>query len=301
MAVDLSVFERVKGFSDYQRADEEFQLRKQLLAQNSLKDQLEVQAALATARNGGITPKDLIQFQLQKENNEANRDVRRESIEANRLSRQATLDARNDVLNEKKDAKFKLDQNLLNNALGTTQEQIDRIDRVFGKRDETGELILDPSTGQPVQPPVAGVERNYGVMDYLPNRKGSDAAGALAELSQVDAKGFMQAISDMKNQSATGASGLGALSEREGDKVQAAATAAADRNQDFQSAVKNALQYRKELAATQERLKGGFNNIYSNRQAPTQPVAPEGFTFYGTGNGGKPIFRGQDGFLYMDE
>jgi hypothetical protein len=52
-----------------------------------------------------------------------------------------------------------------------------------------------------------------------------DAAGAHALLLNVHAQTFIRALQDLKATSRTGASGLGQLTEREGDKIQNAKTA----------------------------------------------------------------------------
>jgi len=52
--------------------------------------------------------------------------------------------------------------------------------------------------------------------------KGATAGGAHAVFLTVEAQAFIQALQDLKATSKTGASGLGQLTEREGDKIQAA-------------------------------------------------------------------------------
>jgi len=52
--------------------------------------------------------------------------------------------------------------------------------------------------------------------------KGANAGGAHAVFLTVEAQAFIQALQDLKLTSKTGASGLGQLTEREGDKIQAA-------------------------------------------------------------------------------
>ena len=54
--------------------------------------------------------------------------------------------------------------------------------------------------------------------------KGNEAAGAAALFATIEGQTFIRALQDLKATSRTGASGLGQLTEREGDKIQNAKT-----------------------------------------------------------------------------
>jgi hypothetical protein len=139
-----------------------------------------------------------------------------------------------------------------------------------------------------------------------------DARAALALYKQVTGGTFLAGLAKLKEASKTGATGLGAVTEREGDKVQSDA-AALDRAQD-------AGPFRAQLATYADALKG-----YSDRldaaaqshdiapkplaakalQAPTRgrrpaaaaPAAPVTSNPQSGGNGGEEWERGPDGKL----
>ena len=143
--------------------------------------------------------------------------------------------------------KKSLDQNLVANALQANQTQLDLVNNLF---DKDGNLKEDAAA-------------NYGtILGMRAPVVFQGTADARANLEQVNAKAFVQALGDMKAQSATGASGLGSATEREGDKVQAAALAAADTRQSPESAAKNFLAYKKALEETNARLQSGLYKIY---------------------------------------
>lgn len=161
-------------------------------------------------------------------------------------------------------SKFKTDQNLMSTALQSIDQQINKVDEMF---DANGNL----------KPEFAA---NYGsVMGVQLPKTHQSTIDAAAKLANVNANAFIQNLGAMKSQSATGASGLGALSEKEGDKVQSAATAASDTKQSAASAAENFKAYRKELQATKDRLHSGFTNLYANElggssASPTAPSVP---------------------------
>lgn len=262
--IDPSVIDKLRTFDDYNRAEEEFNFKKQLLQQNALQSQLQNQALIQQATNGGFTPKDMLTMQMQRQNQVENLDFKRQALdqttamrqaqmEQNALTRQSQLDAKNTQLQEKKDLKYRTDQNLLGGGLSSIQEQIDRIDR------------LGALSGKP----ISGLQDNFGMFQMSNKIAGTDASNAKTDLSNLNANSFIQALGAMKSQSATGASGLGALSEKEGDKVQAAA-AALSGDQSYDNFTKNLQGYRDALVASQQRLKSGFDNIYQPQAQPQQ-------------------------------
>lgn len=290
MAVDLSVFERQKSVLDQQALQEAFNLKKALAIQAAEKDALETQALRAQAANGGLTLKDMLTMQMQQQNQAENRDLRREALDIQRQNAEANLALRSDALDEKratkddkKDLKFRNDQNLLANATSALDKQIANVDALF---DESGNLKPDVAN-------VYGTTWGY----QLPILK-QGTMDAKTKLDQVNADAFLSALGDMKNQSATGASGLGALSEREGDKVQSAGTSAANTKQSPESAAAALKQYRANLAQAKKNLQSGFQNIYSDRIAASPSAAPG--KLIGT-SGGKNVYELPDGTHVMDE
>jgi len=105
VAPDLSVFGKNQGFSDYQRANEEFQLKKALAVQAAQKNMLETQALQAQAANGGLTVKDMLTMQMQQQNNAENRDIRREALDIQRANAAANIDLRRESIDVRRDEK----------------------------------------------------------------------------------------------------------------------------------------------------------------------------------------------------
>lgn len=290
MAVDLSVFDKQKTVLDQQALQEAFQLKKALAIQAAQRDALETQALQAQAANGGLTLKDMLTMQMQQQNNQENRDIRREALDIQRQNAEAALALRKDALDEKKsakeekkDLKFRNDQNLLNNATSAIDKQISYINSLFD--------------GENLKPDVANVYgTTFGYQTPIVRQGTRDAK---AKLDQVNAGAFISALGDMKNQSATGASGLGALSEREGDKVQSAATSAADTKQSPESAAAALKLYRDNLIQSKKNLLSGFQNIYKDKfvestETNSAGQIPEGAVYLGTQDG-KPVYKLPDG------
>ena len=272
MGVDLSVFGRQKSVLDYQQLQQAFEQKKafQLAAieGNMQTKELAAQntAAMLQQRiNPPLTQKDMMNFEIQQERNAQNAELRKMQIESANSYRDEILGSKQEAIQTKRDQKQTLDQNLLGNALSASQKQIDKIDALF---DGEGNLKQD-------------VANNYGtVMGMQTPVFYQDTADARANLNNVNDSGFMTALGDMKSQSATGASGMGSLTEREGDKIQSAASAASDTKQSPESAKTNFLIYKKELQSTQMRLKDNFNNVYGVRDvAPASDDAAERAAF----------------------
>lgn len=297
MPVDFGVFERQKTILDQQQLQDAFNLKKALAIQSAQKDALETQALQAQAANGGLTLKDMLSMQLQQQNAQEDREFQRQNAEANRQLQQqslqerlaaqresqqfnnelrraqmaqsadlarANMEMRGQTLEDKKTLKMRTDQNLLAGALDANQQQIQKINNLFNP---DGTLKSD-------------VARNFGFGQISNKIPGTPASDAQENLKNINANSFIQALGLMKSQSATGASGLGALSEREGDKVQSAA-AALGGSQSAESFAKNARAYQAELKAANERLKRGFQNIYGQQGdvLPAPQVLPPPPTF----------------------
>lgn len=89
--IDPSVLDRLRTFQDYQQAEEEFQLKKQLAAQGALQNQLQNQALIQQVANGGISNRDLLNLQLQQQNQQENRALRQQQMEDTNAYRQMQL------------------------------------------------------------------------------------------------------------------------------------------------------------------------------------------------------------------
>lgn len=242
MPVDLGVFERQKTIVDQQQLQDAFELKKALAIQAAQKDALETQALQQTAANGGLTMKDLLGFQIQQQNNQANQDIRRE-----------TLDVRKDEKEAKKNQKMLNDQNALTGILTDTENQLAKIDMMF---DENGNLKKNYAN---VYGTIAGYQQPavfQGTID------------ARADLDNLINNSVFQKLGELKSQSATGASGLGSLSNSEGTMLKSSATAAGDYKQSPESAAKNLKAYRAQIEATKKNLISGFQNIYGQGGLP---------------------------------
>lgn len=261
MAVDLGVFERQKTVLDQQALQEAFQLKKALAMQAAQKDALETQALQAQAANGGLTLKDMLTMQMQQQNNAENRDLRREAMDIQRQNaaanidlRRESIDARRDANESKKNQKMLNDQNALTGILTDTDNQLSKIDALF---DEGGNL----------KPEAAAV---YGsVAGFRPPVVFQGTVDAQANIDNIINNSVFQKLGDLKAQSATGASGLGSLSNSEGTMLKSSATAAGDYKQSPEMAAKNLKAYRAQIQKSRDNLISGFNNIYGQQAQPT--------------------------------
>ncbi|CAB5212901.1 hypothetical protein UFOVP191_63 [uncultured Caudovirales phage] len=256
---DTSVFSKLQGFADYQRANDDFMLKKALTIQAAQKNALETQALQATAANGGLTLKDMLTMREQQQTHADNLDMKKQQLESTNAYRDAMLGDKQNKEQEKKDLKFRTDQNLLANATNSIDKQIAHVDALFD--------------GDNLKPDVANV---YGTtLGYQTPIFYQGTRDAKTKLDFVNAGAFINSLADMKNQSATGASGLGALSEREGDKVQSAAMSAADTKQSPESAAAALKLYKQTLLESKGGLQSGFKNIYSDRFPTASTLDPE--------------------------
>jgi hypothetical protein len=144
--------------------------------------------------------------------------------------------------------KFRNDQNLLNDALNVNQKQISAIDSLFNSDGTLNKAVA----------------RNFGMLQITNKFSGSEATNAKVVLKRLNADAFIVKLGEMKNQSQTGASGLGSLAVSEGNKVQEAA-ASLQGEQSAESFAKNVRLYQKELKDANDRLIKGFKNTYQNK------------------------------------
>jgi len=268
--VDLSVFQRSKTINDFQK---EFEQQKQA----QLLQKLQVGAAIAQAGNGGLTQKDLLGFQLQAQNHaddlafkqmqlQSNNDLRQQGLAQQAQLAQLTMGNRMQEYETKKQDKLDMqmrgDQNALTGAVQGIDQQIADLDNLIGVKDPNGNYI---------KPPAEGLSGNFGIRSVLPNLPGTKAADAAAMLEKIKAGTLLSGLNNLKSQSATGASGLGSLTEREGAAVQNA-QAALQSGQSIDQLLKNAANYRNQLAKSKTNLVNGFNNIYRTGATVEDPL-----------------------------
>ena len=99
----------------------------------------------------------------------------------------------------------------------------------------------------------------------------SDAAGAHALLLNVQAQTFIKALQDLKATSRTGASGLGQLTEREGDKIQNAKTAL-DPQQPTDQFKRTLASYIDQLKAARAAGASELTGVAAEVPAPPKPI-----------------------------
>lgn len=125
----------------------------------------------------------------------------------------------------------------------------------------------------------------------LRNIGGTKAADLAANTTVADANNFINALAELKSNSPTGASGLGSLTEREGNKIQSL-VANLDTTQSGPQLQKQYDNLAKEMNASKQRIQRAFNDYYGAGQgggAESAPIpgarkAPDG-NFYVEQNG----------------
>lgn len=91
---------------------------------------------------------------------------------------------------------------------------------------------------------------------------GTEGAKVRAKTKQLEARTMLDSLANLKASSPTGASGMGALSEREGEALRNA-RAALDRTQDMASYKAALVKYKEALAGTKTRLQSTFQQEYA--------------------------------------
>jgi hypothetical protein len=163
-------------------------------------------------------------------------------------------------------------------AQASLNSAIAQADRMVGSIQSLKEQAKDPSaTG------FAGQ-----ILRYIGGTKAADLA---ANTTVADANNFINALAELKSNSPTGASGLGSLTEREGQKIQSL-IANLDTTQSAPQLQKQYDNLAKELLASKERVQRAFDDYYGASEAggsATPPIAgarkaPDG-NFYVEQNG----------------
>jgi hypothetical protein len=257
---DLSVFQRQKTIVDQQQLQDAFELKKALAIQGAQRDALEMEALRSQAANGGLTLKDMMTMQMQQQNQQATLADRQQARQDSNDIRMMQVEATREKGQDKKDLKFKNDQNALTGILMDTDQQIEKIKGMF---DEKGALKKDYADNYGT---------TFGIQGPVFFQSTQDARTAL---DNVVNNSVFQKLGDLKAQSATGASGLGSLSNSEGTMLKSAATPVADYKQSPKAAEANLKSYLKQLEASRGNFVNGFRNIYGEQAQPTNnPSAP---------------------------
>jgi len=228
-------FESVGG-SAYQQARKAAEERAELAqqAQEAAAERARETEAARTAQNNRDNETRELVARIGASNRNANADLQRELL-------QARVDAANDKKNAANDEKL----NKRKVAVGLAQETLGVLDQLL---DANGNL----------KPGVSGLFGATTGARWIP---GSQTADAEATLNQLVGKSVVDLISEMKSQSRTGATGFGALSEKELKILQDAANKLSNRWQSDKSA-------QAELKRIREKVRMVLEN-----QASTTPGA----------------------------
>lgn len=153
-------------------------------------------------------------------------------------------------------------QSALKNTMSGIDQTTALIDDILSPKNDTG---LGDVTG------FGGT----GLGDAL-TFGGTEGANVRAKIKQLESRTMLGALSDLKANSPTGASGLGALSEKEGEALRNAA-AALDRSQDMTSYTNALKNYKLSLQGTKDRLSQAFQKefapVMGGSSAPAAAVA----------------------------
>lgn len=262
--IDPSVLDKLRTFDDYNRAEEEFQYKKQLAQQNALQNQLQNQALIQQAQNGGFSPKDILGIQLQQQNKADEMSYKRDALaqqamlqnatrEQNLLTRQAQMDTKNQQLQDKKD----MERNKALGALDSTTAEYNR------QIDEANKLLSNPSLNSIV-----------GMADARLPAFSEGQQNAINQYDTVVAQSMIGGLQNLKSQSATGASGFGALSDSEGKLIRDA-QGALQRSSSEAEFKKNLENYINVLSQSRDRVQNSFNRVYSGGQPSQADVQAE--------------------------
>ncbi len=170
-----------------------------------------------------------------------------------------------------------IDQNRIRELTTALPKVKGALDNTIGGLDQTITLIDDILS--PASDTGLGDVTGFGGTSFgdLFTAGGTDAANVRAKIKQLESRTMLSSLADLKASSAGGASGLGALSEKEGEALRNA-SAALDRSQDMESyktALKN---YKAALGATKNRLAQTFLQEYAPvmQQGGAQPQGAPG-------------------------
>lgn len=167
-------------------------------------------------------------------------------------------------------AKKATDQSLVESNLSAIDKQLSLVNEIGGVKDNKGNYTISP---------MEGLSHNFGTFAGVSERDlptvRQSTADAQTKLKQLEANTFLAALQDLKSKSATGASGLGQLSNIEGEKLQNA-IAALGKEQSTESFLKNLEIYKDELEATKKKILTGYQTVYGENKSSPGGVAPDG-------------------------
>lgn len=198
------------------------------------------QDRIAAARQAAIDRSELAQ-----QNAESRADLARIAASG----RGANADLQRQILQDKVDAAKEKTQQQHQTADMARQAALASIDDTAGALDE----LIDAQGN--LKPGVAGAFGWDAARSYIPGGIPGSAADAKARLDRLQSRLTVDLLGEMKRQSRTGASGFGALSEKELAVLQNAA-ARLGTSQSDESARQALLDVRKQLAGMRQRAAG---------------------------------------------
>lgn len=296
MPVDLSVFDKLKTFADYQRAEEEFQLQKQLASQKLMQAQRgadlpsPIQVAneidrlwkagdykranllLATSKvydkglqmgEGGVAQIPGYTDALSGQRS-AVKGAEQQAVEQMKTAYEPTRTRMNEDQRNQSELNYKpsIEANTTAARIGSdlrTRANVGAQLDLPKIEDQSQYAIqlLDNLASHPGLSDVVGVRSIKGGALGLPIVRGTSAAGFKELLDQVQGKQFLEAFESLK--------GAGQITEVEGQK----ATAAIARLGTAQSEI----EFKKGLKEFQDIIKVGLKRARSKAQSPTVPQA----------------------------
>ncbi len=241
---------------------------------------------------------------VQREGHDANTELRRSTIESNAINTQALIDSKERMGQDSNDLKKQLaDQQaeLKRMEIGAQKESREAgkvppgyrmkpdgsMEAVPGSPGDTGNLgVLNTDTAMMQGSNAAfdrlgasanallnhpGLEGITGIRGKIPNIPGSSAADAEAQLNTLKSQIGFGVMQELRNNSKSGSSGLGALSDAEGKRLEQnlAALDKAQSLDQMKSGLKSILDYSQ---GAKDRLRDAFNMKHKNG-APV-PMAP---------------------------
>ena len=203
-------------------------------------DQAAASQAAQTERNNADNVAAAERATLMRGVQNSNADLQRELLQG-RIDKQ---NADRAAVQEKTEATQKAQANSRATAISSTQGTLDLINK-----------FLDPGGNlRPEAGWLFGARVPAFLADNLPMGKTSDLSADLNRLASTQIVGL---IDEMKRQSATGATGFGALNMRELDVLQNSATTLANRNISDQAAAAELKRIRDKVMEIQSRITGG--------------------------------------------
>ncbi len=206
-------------------------------------------------------------------NRQGNQDLQRELL-------QGRIDAQTEKTTQANNAR---DQARAQ-AHQSTQGTLDLIDKLIDTDKATGKAKLKPQTEN-----IFGLRIPHVIAGNLP--LGNMGTNALSDLNRLKGEAIVGLISEMKRQSATGATGFGALSQRELDILNQSATTLANANISDEAAAEELGRLRAKVQEIQNRV----NGVGSAPIAPVSshgtaaPAAPAARQKWGRDASGKPV------------